>query len=218
MNEHKIVIPLIAIMCGAILATYAINVDEEAVGGIFKEKEWRIENWGVLGDLDQAYSTGNSSILGVWIVNHSENPEDWYPDINNTVGSTAINDSCTVYGYAQGSSFDLEVPHSTDLDLLIYVRANATNAADGTMFNDTWVMLNFTTGSGLGCTGGVNLTGFVTHNTTGDPAMYMLFVYNGTDLGIQDQNGINSAMTGTGFQISRDNRSYITSMQLQCYY
>jgi len=184
------------------------------------EKTWHIEHEVVLGDLDESYSTGNSSILAIWVVNHSDTAETWY-DTNNTIGTTAVNDSNSVAGYAQASSFDIEVDHSTSYDLLIYVRVNATNGADGTMFNDSWVRVNFTTGTGFGCTGGVNLSGIVTHNTSGDPAMYMMFVFNGTDTGIVDYAGLqgdNHAMCGTGWTIPRDNRSYITNIQLQCYY
>lgn len=224
MNEKYL--PVVALICGLMLGIYMIpnsvvipeipNKTSEDDG-----REWHLEKWGALGNLDSAYSSGNSSILGIWVVNHSTDiPETWMDGINDTTG-VEINNSCTEYGYAQGSSFDIEVPHTTDLDLLIFVRVNATNAADGTMFNDTWVRVNITTGSGLGCTGGVNLSGIVTHNTSGEPAMYMLFIFNGTGTGMVPYAGLqgdNYAMCGSGFQIARDNRSYITSIKLLCYY
>jgi hypothetical protein len=222
-------IPVLMLIVGLAISTMMIpmNLNESNKDFIDNDnnfdddgRTWHVEHTVALGNLDESYSTGNSSILAVWVVNHSDIAETQY-DTNDTKGTTNVNDSNSVAGYAQGSSFDIEVDHSTSYDLLIYCRINSTNGADGTMFNDTWVRVNFTTGSGFGCSGGVNLSGIVTHNTSGDPAMYMMFVYNGTDTGIVPYAGLqgdNHAMCGTGWTISRDNRSYITSIQLQCYY
>ena len=224
MNEgikYTAAIVLIAgMLAGAYIIPNTITPSEIIEPTTVREATWNIENDVVLGSLDESYSSGNSSILAVWVVNHSSTAEDTFKVNDSTTDQ--VNATNTVHGYAQGSSFDIEIPHSTSCDLLIYVRANKTNAATGTtaidQFNDAWVMLNITTGTGLGCTGGVNLSGVVCQNSSGDDFIYMMFVYNGTDTGIVDIQGWNDAMCGTGFTIPRDNRSYITSMKLLCYY
>jgi len=194
-------------------------------------RSWRIVQQGALGDLDMAYDTGNTSIIAVWVVNHTTNQyaygnHSYYTDVGDHHAwqndSTEFNNSVNVYDYAQKSGFDLEVPHSTAYDIIFRVRANATNAATGTgagdQFNASWVSLNVT---GYGIYGDVstsaNWTRYVTHNVSGDPAMYINFVYNGTEA-LQGELYHDNVAIGTGDSLVRDNRTYLTSVTLSCYY
>jgi len=211
---------VIILIAGIFLASYFMpSVIVNNVSPTQKEREWRLEKWGTLGSLDSAWSTGNTSILAIWVVNHSSVADIQF-DTNDTAAAL-VNASNTVYGYAQKDDFYTEVPHSTALDLLIYVRANKTNAATGTtatdQFNDSWVLVNLTSAD-LGISGGVNLSGIVLTNVTDSAFIYMMFVFNGTQTGIKPIKGWNYAMCGTGFTLTRNQVCDDLDIDLMCFY
>lgn len=217
MNGTKYV-PVLALIIGMILAVGAIPYvgTQDADDDTKKvDRTWHLEKWGTLGNLDSAYNTGNTSILGIWVVNHSSVADVQFDTNDSTTNQ--INASNLVLAYAQKSSFYNEMNHSTAADILIYVRANATNAADGTNFNDSWVMVNFTSAD-LGVSGGVNLSGLICTNASGSAFIYMVFVFNGTQTGIKTIKGWNTAMCGTGFTLSRNQVVDDIDIDLLCYY
>ena len=179
------------------------------------DRTWHIEEISVMGSRDVNLDEGQSGILAIWVVNHSAVADSQYDTNDSTTDE--VNLSNTVLAYAQGTGFNEEMNHSTDADLLVYVRANKTHAADGDWFNDSWVMVNFTS-TLLGVSGGVNLSGIVCTNVSGEPFIYMMFVFNGTGTGIKPIKGWNTAMCGTGFQLSRNQVVNDITIKLLCYY
>ena len=209
-------IPVVMLICGILISAYMVpSVTNEA--GNLNKRSWHILEESALGNLDSSYGTGNSSILAWWVVNHSSIADIQF-DTNDSAG--AFNASNTVYAYNQTTAFYNEVPQGISFDLVIFVRVNQTNAAESATthnFNDTWVMVNFTSAI-LGCSGGVNLSGIICTNTSGFPFMYMMFVFNGTGTGIKLLKGWNNAMCGSGFSLSRNQIINDIVFKLQCFY
>ena len=213
-------IPMLTLIVGMLVAIYAIpttvNVPD-ANDDPEKVRTWNLEQISVMGSRDVNLDEGQSAILAIWVVNHSSVADTQY-DTNDST-TNAVNASNTVLAYAQATGFNEEMNHSTDADLLVYVRANKTHAADGDWFNDSWVMVNFTS-TILGVPNGHNLSGIICHNNSGDAFIYMMFVFNGTDRGIWAKQSVinNYAMCGTGFQLSRNQVVDDITIKLLCYY
>ncbi len=217
---------LVMLVAGMLMSVYMLPIEPEII--VEDVRSWNSVFSGSLGDLDPVYTAGNTSIIAVWVVNHTDglavhgNHSGGADDTGSHSGwqndSTQYNSSIGAYGYGQGSSFRIEVPHSTAFDLVIRVRANATNAATGSaatdQFNASWVSCNLTSAD-FGIPGGINMTRWVTHNTSGDPFIYINFVYNGTAQTDWDD----STMTaGSGMTINRGNESYFGWINLSCFF
>ncbi len=77
--------------------------------------------------------TGASGFLEVFIVDHDSGPYT----------SNISEGDANVIGYANSDSFSIDIPHSTAFDIVVWTRANTSDANDGS-WNTSLIRCNMT--------------------------------------------------------------------------
>lgn len=174
-----------------------------------KEKTWHVVWEGTLAEATEADpGAGASGFLEIFFVNHSNTGTTTY--LTNV--SSDMEDWCNAsldvdgtgtgyYAYAIADNFNLQLKHSTALDIVIRVRFNKTHAWNGTDFVDADTRVNITaSGGGITILGTTSGTRAVTRNDTSDDYIWINNYWNNSNAGYQLQKGGTCSITSISIQ------------------
>jgi len=168
-------------------------------------KSWHVIWKGSLAQAAEATpAAGASGILEIFIINHTA--DHFYAEENT---SATLEGHCTAngLGFVNADNQELDIAHTTDFDIVVRVRGNATNCQRGAAWFDT--DLNVTLTYSDGSESDAQPDGRTTFpnaafNTSSYTYLYVNFYW--------DDSG------GSGYSISKGATSEIESIEFAAYY
>jgi len=147
---------------------------------------------------------GNSGILEVFFINHTA---DHFYAVENS--SAVLEGHCTTngLGFATADDSQIDLAHSTDFDIVVRIRANATHAKHGAVWFDSDVNVTITWSDGGESDAqpdGKTTSGLAAFNTSDFDFLYVNFYW--------DDSG------GSGYSISKGQTSEIASIEFAAYF
>jgi len=142
---------------------------------------------------------GNSGILEVFIYPHDGDPGTTYAENNSATLEAAS------YGWANADDSEIDIPHSTEFDIVIRVRGNATHCKRDTDWHHTDLKVEISSDANLNpqISGLTEMTGVVSRNDSGDPYLWMNFYINNA---------------GSGYTIAKSATAEIDNIKFSAYY
>ena len=169
-------------------------------------RSWHVIWEGSLSDLVQAAEAdpgaGASGILSVYFTNNTATPDTAY----NENDSATLEAWCAAagLGYANADDANVEIDHSTDLDIVVRVRGNKTHCWNGTAFIDAYLRVRVSSAD-LNLAADTVSTGVPSYNDSGMTYLWVNFYID------EDQGAAN-------LNIARDETAEITSIKYEAYY
>jgi len=174
------------------------------------EQDPETGSWQVIweGSLAQAAEadpgSGASGFLSVYFHPHQTDIGGY---LENTSADLETNCTGAGLGFANADDTEVDLAHSTEFDVVVRVRGNATNCKVGAVFYDTNLKVQWTC-AGLSVAGDTELTlGGGEAKTTSNNTAYEYLIMNFFDTN-----------SGSGFTISQDQTVEISSIKLLAYY
>jgi len=201
-----------AILIGVFLVSFMLGARMVPTPKLESDPSWHILWEGSLAEATEANpGAGASGFLEIFFVNHSNTGTTTYDENTSSVFEGWCNTSLdadgaagtTNHAYANADEFNLELKHSTALDIVVRARWNKTHAWNGTMFHGHDCRINLTTSGGGIVINGATGTNCISNNETDHTYIWINVYWNNSN---------------SGYQLNKGQTCTISQVSIQAYY